>query len=118
MAYTWGSTELKVLKDGYKPFSSSETVINEIEIIPGSTNTGDIVSSLQVGPRRRRKAKLECFTSSLADCRVLEADRDSAVIRTFSDGAETQDCIILSIDISNNSHSKIWFYTLELLEVK
>ena len=57
MAYTWGSTELKVLKDGYKPFSSSETVINEIEIIPGSTNTGEIVSSIQVGPSKRRNTR-------------------------------------------------------------
>lgn len=81
MAYTWGSTTLKVAKNSYAPLFANNGIV-EINILPDSS--GNAASILQQGGRNRKRISLSGYGTE-AEYYALLTDYYAATSRVFTD---------------------------------
>ena len=113
MAYTWGSTTLKIVPETYQPSFSSNGFI-DIPILPdGTTNPASII---QQGGRGRKTVTFEGFTTSRSDYNALRDDYIALTSRSFADGTDTITMIISDLSPATMIISGKYNYTMTLTE--
>ncbi|MFX4263128.1 hypothetical protein ACOBQJ_13150 [Pelotomaculum propionicicum] len=119
MAFTWGSTTLKVIVDTYKP-PHSEAGLVGIDLLPDSADSGANCEVLQQFGRKRKRASFSGFVTSQAEFDSLEADYLAQTERTFTDiNGLSLGCTIESIAPSGSvpgNTRKIIYYDIVLVE--
>lgn len=113
MAYSWGSTNLKIVPETYQPYWY-ENGLTEISILPDGTTTP--ASVLQQGGRGRKKVSFQGFTTSYSDYSSLRADYLALTSRSFSDGTDTITMIISDLSPATMIVSGKWEYSITLME--
>jgi hypothetical protein len=83
MAFTWGSTTLKVIAGTYKPPHAQAGLVG-IDLLPDSTDTSANCEVLQQFGRKRKRVSLGGYAASQADFDSLEADYIAQTERIFT----------------------------------
>lgn len=113
MAYTFGSTALKIIPESYSPIHSPNGLV-EISILPdGTTNPATII---QQGGRGRKTVSFQGFTTSYSDYKTLHADYVALTSRSFTDGADTLTMIISDLSPAVMIATGKWEYSITLME--
>jgi hypothetical protein len=115
MAFTWGSTTLKVIVDTYKPPHAQAGLVS-IELLPDATDTSVNCEVLQQFGRKRKRIYFSGFVTSQANLDSLEADYWAQTERTFAGpNSLSLACTIEAISEPRYAR-KLVYYDLVLVE--
>lgn len=114
MAYTWGSTTLKVAKNSYTP-PIAENGITEIQILPdGTTNPASII---QQGGRTRKRISFTGYATESGYYALL-SDLYAVTSRVFTDtDGNAVTCVIESLSATREDNDLYpYVYSITLME--
>ena len=114
MAYTWGSTTLKIVPESYSPAHSTNG-ITEIQILP--SGTAEPSSVIQQAGRGRKRIRFNAFVSSLSEYETLHADYIALTERSFSDGTNSMTAIIEELSPATMITPSKFDFSVTLIEV-
>lgn len=114
MAYTWGSTTLKVAKNSYTP-PIAENGLTEIQILPDAL--GNPASVIQQGGRTRKRISLTGYATE-SEYYALLTDLYAATSKTFTDtDGNAVTCVIESLSCMREDNDLYpYVYTITLME--
>ena len=115
MAFTWGSTALKVVPGTYSP-PHCNNGITLIDIIPGTD--GIALPIVQQGGADRPRASFEGVVTTYSEYAGLLADSIAATERTYADGTYSDTMIIEELSPAvEEVPGRKWTYSVTFLEV-
>lgn len=83
MSFSWGSTDLYVIKGTYIP-PWAEVAINEIALLPDPADLSAVSTVLQQGGRKRQIVTLTTYVKSYSTYTAMLADCMAGTQRTFT----------------------------------
>lgn len=114
MAYTWGSTTLKVAKNSFTP-PIAQNGLTEIQILPDTS--GNPASVIQQGGRTRKRISFSGYATETTYYTLL-TDLYAATSRTFTDtDGNAVTCVIESLSaIREDNGLYPYVYSITLME--
>ena len=113
MAYTWGSTDLKIVPQTYKAWHCDNGLV-VIDLLPDGTDAP--ASIIQQGGRSRKLVAFDGFVSTIAAYNSLLDDFIALTERTFSDPAGSMLMIISELTPPTMIIDNKWDYSIVLME--
>ena len=112
----WGSTELNIIQDSYRP-PYMDAGIREIQILPDLSASTDPASVLQQSGRGRKRVLWDGWVATQAEYEAFQNDFIAATERTFEgyDSVEI-DCLIASLSPPQRIMSNYIRFSVELVE--
>lgn len=114
MAYTWGTTNLKITPGTYSPIHASNGLV-EIEILPDAS--GNPATVIQQAGRGRKRVSFDGFTSTYTAYKALHDDYIALTQRTYADGNDSLAMIISELSPAKMIINGKWEYSMTLMEV-
>lgn len=118
MAFSWGDTNLYILRDSYMP-PWAEASILEIPLAPDPANIDAVSTVLQQQGRKRQTVSFSTYTKDYSVYTSMQADYLAGTVRTFtgSDGYSASMIIFSLSQATRKIYPTRYEFSVTLMEV-